>query len=198
MASGKAAWIAAVRRARCRVPGRGLRRGRRRRAHRRGTARIQSGSSGPRKAPIGVPAVTGWSSQTFRRPAKGRRKVRAGRHALTSCSGRQIARRRPALLTYARQMRAFGRRPGQTYWAQRTCATGRVYRGDMTHGVAAIPEVRTVGRLHNYPGSAGRRGGSSTADLSTQSRLLALAIAPWAAGKGILDWAARTGRRRST
>ncbi len=34
-------------------------------------------------------------------------------------------------------------------------------------------------------GSAGRRGGSSTADLSTQSRLLALAIAPWAARKGI-------------
>ena len=57
----------------------------------------------------------------------------------------------------------------------------------MTHGSRRFRKFELLGRLHNYAGSVGRRGGSSTADLSTQSRLLALAIAPWAARAGILD-----------
>ncbi len=47
----------------------------------------------------------------------------------------------------------------------------------MTHGSRQFRKFELLGRLRDYPGSAGRREGSSTADLSTQSRLLALAIA---------------------
>jgi len=54
------------------------------------------------------------------------------------------------------------------------------------HAWRQFRKFELLGRLHNYAGSAGRRGGSSTADLSTQSRLLALAIGPWAARKGIV------------
>jgi len=75
------------------------------------------------------------------------------------------------------------------------------------HAWRQFRKFELLGRLHNYAGSAGRRGGSSTADLLTQSRLLALAIGPWAARKGILlrelitrelRRAARRDRRRNT
>ena len=68
------------------------------------------------------------------------------------------------------------------------------HRHVLMHAWRQFRKFELLGRVHNYAGSAGRRGGSSTADLSTQSRLLALAIAPWAARKGM---ASSIGRRNT-
>jgi len=58
------------------------------------------------------------------------------------------------------------------------------------HGQRQFRKFEPFGRLHNCAGSAGRRGGSPTADLSTRSRVLTLAIALRAARIGIPQRAA--------